>query len=73
MMDLERATDAQIEKKYLLWHYAMIEAFGGELSHAQQSKEKELRDDDTDIDSLRFFSGGFHEFAEYYEARIGSK
>ncbi len=69
---LDRATDEQIEKKYLLWNYATTEAFGGELSHAQIRREKELRNDDTDIDSLRSFSGGFWKFAKYYEARLGN-
>lgn len=69
---LGRATDEQIKKKYLLWHYAMTEVFGGGLSHAERRREEELRNNDTDIDNLRSFSGGFGEFAKYYEERLGN-
>ena len=69
---LDRATDEQIEKKYLLWHYVMTESFGGELTPEQIRREEELRADATSIDSLESFSGGFWRFSKYYKARLGN-
>tara|TARA_B110000977_G_C10902369_1_gene425836 strand:+ start:352 stop:585 length:234 start_codon:yes stop_codon:yes gene_type:complete len=70
---LDRATDEQIEKKYKLWHYMMVEGFGGVLKEDQIADRGILESNNVNIDSLRNFSGGFYKLELYWIERLNKK
>jgi hypothetical protein len=74
MMELiDSATDEMIEKKYKLWHYKMVESFGGVLREEQVIDRTRLESNNVNIDSLRNFSGGFYKLELYWIGRLNKQ
>ena len=70
---LDSATDEMIEKKYKLWHYMMVEAFGGTLTEEQIADRERFESNNVNINSLHNFSGGFYKLELYWIESLNKK
>mgnify|MGYP003634797478 FL=1 len=70
---LDSATDEMIEKKYKLWHYMMVEAFGGTLTEEQIADRERFESNNVNINSLHNFSGGFYKLELCWIERLNKK